>query len=377
MKALADEHIFGLEGIFAPHLELRACHGRAITRADLGDAEVLLVRAVTRVDEALLADSQVRFVGTVTIGTDHLDTDWLDEAGIAWASAPGSNADAAAQYTLGMILLACRRLDRDPLQQRVGILGHGNVGQRLHALLAALGLDCVVRDPKRAAVGELPDVTLENVLDCDVLCLHTPLTRDGPWPTADLIDAAALAAMRTGALLVNSARGGVVNEQALQAALDRGALHAALDVWPREPSIAPALLEATTVASPHVAGYSLEGKARGTRMILEAFLAWSGQRAGRSAGRKAGDDGGDTPAECLDLPPDTADAVTDAVVSATRVARDDRWLRDASPLTPEVFDALRRAHTPRHEFNRIAVRAPAASEAALRGLGFGWVNRDG
>jgi erythronate-4-phosphate dehydrogenase len=377
MKALADEHIFGLEGIFAPHLELRACHGRAITRADLGDVEVLLVRAVTRVDEALLADSQVRFVGTVTIGTDHLDTDWLDEAGIAWASAPGSNADAAAQYTLGMILLACRRLDRDPLQQRVGILGHGNVGQRLHALLAALGLDCVVRDPKRAAVGELPDVTLENVLDCDVLCLHTPLTRDGPWPTADLIDAAALAAMRTGALLVNSARGGVVNEQALQAALDRGALHAALDVWPREPSIAAALLEATTVASPHVAGYSLEGKARGTRMILEAFLAWSGQRAGRSAGRKAGDDGGDTPAECLDLPPDTADAVTDAVVGATRVARDDRWLRDASPLTPEVFDALRRAHTPRHEFNRIAVRAPAASEAALRGLGFGWVNRDG
>jgi erythronate-4-phosphate dehydrogenase len=372
MKAVVDKHIFDLDGTFAPRLELRRKHGREIASPDLQDADVLLVRAVTRVDEALLAGSRVRFVGTVTIGTDHLDTDFLDQAGITWASAPGSNADAAAQYTLGMILLACRRLGRDPLAQRVGIIGHGNVGRRLHALLDALGLDCVVRDPKRVSLGELPDVPLETALGCDVVCLHTPLTHDGPWPTANLIDAKALAAMPSGALLVNSARGGVVNEAALQAALDRGAVHAALDVWPREPSIAPALLEATTVASPHVAGYSVEGKSRGTRMILDAFLAWAGE--GTEPGAEPADD--DTPAERLDLPPATADAVTDAVVAATRVERDDQWLREADPLTPEVFDALRRAHTPRHEFSRVAVRAPLNSETALKMLGFGWVNQE-
>ncbi len=372
MKAVVDENIFDLDGTFAPRLELFKKHGRAITASDLDDADVLLVRAVTRVDEALLARSPVRFVGTVTIGTDHLDTDWFEEAGITWASAPGSNADAAAQYTLGMILLACRRLGRDPRSQRVGIIGHGNVGRRLHALLDALGLDCVIRDPKRASGGELPDVPLEAALGCDVVCLHTPLTRDGPWPTAGLIDADTLAAMPAGALLVNSARGGVVDEKALQAALDRGAVHAALDVWPREPTIAPALLEAATVASPHVAGYSLEGKARGTRMILDAFLDGLGEAS--AAGEATSGD--DAPAERLELPPDAVDGVTDAVIAATRVERDDRWMREANPLTPEVFDALRRAHTPRHEFSRIAVRAPAGSEAALKALGFGWVNSD-
>ena len=373
MKAVADEHIFGLDDTFSRHLALRTRHGRAIARTDLEDAEVLLVRAVTRVDEALLAGSRVGFVGTVTIGTDHLDTAWLDQAGITWASAPGSNADAAAQYTLGMILLACRRLGRDPRAQRVGIIGHGNVGRRLHALLEALGLDCVVRDPVRAAGGALPDVPLEAALDRDVVCLHVPLTHDGPWPTAGLIGTDALAAMPTGALLVNSARGGVVNEAALQAALERGAIHAALDVWPREPAIAPALLEATTVASPHVAGYSLEGKARGTRMVLEAYLDWTG----RGPGEETGTSGDDVPAERLDLPPDTVDAVTEAVIAATLVERDDRWLREAKPLTPEVFDALRRAHTPRHEFNRIAVRAQAGSESALTALGFRCVDQDG
>lgn len=371
MKAVVDENIADLDGTFDRHLDLRLRPGRAITASDLEDVEVLLVRSVTRVDRALLAGSHVRFVGTATIGTDHLDTDWLDEAGIAWASAPGSNADAAAQYTLGMILLACRRLGRNPLAQRVGIIGHGNVGRRLHTLLGALGLECVVRDPPLAAAGKLPDMGFETALASDIVCLHTPLTRHGPWPTAGMIDANALAAMPAGALLVNSARGGVVNETALQAALDRGDVHAALDVWPREPSIAPALLEATTVASPHVAGYSLEGKARGTRMIFDAFLDWAERESDRDSALSD-----EAPAEHLDLPPDTADAVTEAIIAATRVEQDDRRLREASPLTPEVFDALRRAHAPRHEFNRIAVRAPAGSEAALIALGFGRVNQD-
>ena len=371
VKAVVDENISDLDDTFSRHLDLRLRPGRAINASDLKDAEVLLVRSVTRVDETLLTGSGIRFVGTATIGTDHLDTAWLDQAGIAWASAPGSNADAAAQYTLGMILLACRRLDRDPLNQRVGIIGHGNVGRRLYHLLDVLGLDCIVRDPPLAATGHLGDVTLEAALNCNVVCLHTPLIRGGRWPTAGMIDANALAAMPPGALLVNSARGGVVEEAALQAALDRNAVHAALDVWPREPDIDPTLLEATTVASPHVAGYSLEGKSRGTRMIFEAFLRWAGQA--QDGAPTSSDE--DSPAESLDRS-DSHDAIADAVIAATRVERDDCRLREVSPLRQEVFDALRRAHAPRHEFSRIAVLAPAKAETVLRGLGFGWVNKD-
>ncbi|MEE4173335.1 MAG: 4-phosphoerythronate dehydrogenase [Xanthomonadales bacterium] len=365
MKAVVDENIANLDTTFARHLDLRLLPGRQISASDLKDAEVLLVRSVTRVDEALLAGSRVRFVGTATIGTDHLDTRYLDAAGIAWASAPGSNADAAAQYTLGMIFLACRRLQRDLLALRVGVIGHGNVGRRLHTLLDALGIACVVRDPPLATRGILPAVSRETVLACDVVCLHVPLTHDGAWPTVGMVDADALACMPAGALLVNSARGGVIVESALQAALDEGKVHAALDVWPQEPAIAPALLEATTVASPHVAGYSLEGKARGTRMIYDAFLAWQGDRPAPESGATVER----RPAEHLDLR-SAGDPVADAVITATRVARDDERMRRAAPLDSTTFDALRRAHAPRHEFQRIAVKAPEPARETLCGLGF-------
>lgn len=372
MKAVADENIADLANTFARHVDLRLRPGRALGPEDLGDAEVLLVRSVTRVDKALLAGSRVRFVGTATIGTDHLDTDWLDAAGIAWAAAPGCNADAAAQYTLGMILLACRRLGRNPRAQRVGIVGHGNVGRRLHALLLALGLQCVVNDPPLAAAGAEPDIgegafeTLEAALACDVVCLHVPLTRDGAWPTAGMFDADALAAMRPGALLVNSARGGVIDEAALRNALGDGAIHAALDVWPREPAIAPELLEAVTVATPHVAGYSVEGKVRGTRMIYEAFLAWAGQVPHPGLTGAAGS----SIAGRLVLPAATADPVSQAVIAASKVETDDRRLRAAHPLTADVFDALRRAHAPRHEFDRLLVETPASARPMLEALGF-------
>ena len=220
MKAVADQNMAELDATFARHLELRLEAGRTLTDSDLTGAEVLLVRSVTRVDEGLLAGSGVRFVGTATIGTDHLDTEWLDRHGIAWASAPGCNADAAAQYTLAMILLACRRLGKNPRKLSVGVIGHGNVGRRLRAVAETLGMSCLVRDPPLAAEGVLPDVSLSAVLDRDVVCLHTPLTRDGPWPTAGMIDADAIDAMPEGALLVNSARGGVVVESALRDALD-------------------------------------------------------------------------------------------------------------------------------------------------------------
>ncbi|MEM1413174.1 MAG: 4-phosphoerythronate dehydrogenase [Pseudomonadota bacterium] len=368
MKAIADENIAGLAGTFGRHLDLRLRPGRALTAGDLDDAEVLLVRSVTRVDKTLLRGSRVRFVGTATIGTDHLDTDWLDKAGIRWAAAPGCNADAAAQYTLAMILLACRRLGRDPHAQRLGIIGHGNVGSRLRSLAETLGLDVVVHDPPLASAGALPEIPREEALACDVVSLHVPLTYDGPWPTAGMIDASALSSMPRGALLVNSARGGVLVEADLQRALDDQAIHAALDVWPQEPAIAQQLLEATTVANPHVAGYSVQGKERGTRMIFEAFLDWSGQAPKPGLGDVTAANQAAQPR--LQLPTGLEDRVALSVISASKVEADDQRLRQAPILDSASFDGLRRAHTPRHEFSRIWVTAPEPDASLLRALGF-------
>jgi len=276
MKIVADANMAGLKQSFGRHANLTRKNGRDISAADLHDADVLLVRSVTRVDENLLANSRVTFVGTATIGTDHLDTQWLSENGISWASAPGCNADAAAQYTLAMAWLACERRGIDPQTQGFGIIGRGNVGSRLQALLATLDIPSVACDPPLADKGERRLVSLEEALDQDVICLHVPLTDDGPYPTRQMLADLQFSRMKEGVVLVNSSRGDVLDGHALLQQCRQGRVHAALDVWPGEPRINLQLLEHTVVATPHVAGYSVDGKLNGTRKIYEAFCRWRG-----------------------------------------------------------------------------------------------------
>ncbi len=365
MLAIADQNMTALPDTFGRHLDLRLLPGRSLRREQLGDAEVLLVRSVTRVDADLLEGSRVRFVGSATIGTDHLDTDWLERQGIAWAHAPGCNADAAAQYTLGMLCLACVRLQRPLVEQRVAIIGHGNVGSRLHQLLEVLGVGITVCDPPLQARGELDNgVALEQALACDIVCLHVPLTQGTRWPTAGMIGPEQLALMRNGALLLNTARGSVVDGNALITALEARHIHAALDVWPQEPRIETGLLERVTVATPHVAGYSVEGKQRGTQMIFNAFLRWSGQPSPPpSLAPVAGD-------PRLRLPPGLDDPLTAVLIGATKVEADDTRLRNAGAIDASAFDRLRRAHAPRHEFSRITLGTPGAMDPRIRALGF-------
>ena len=219
MKFVMDRNIRAAAETFDRLGEVVRLDGRAIARGDLAHADTLIVRSVTRVDAALLEGTPVRFVGTTTIGTDHLDIPWLERNGIAWASAPGCNADAAAQYTLAMAWLASERLGRELKGMRAGIVGCGNVGSRVRRLFHALGLETVANDPPLEDAGQGGFVSLGEALDSDIVCLHTPLTRSGPHPTHHLIDADALAQMRPGALLVNAGRGDVIDGDALLRAL--------------------------------------------------------------------------------------------------------------------------------------------------------------
>jgi erythronate-4-phosphate dehydrogenase len=183
LHIIADANIPGLDETFGRHGEVQRLPGRSLHAALLARADVLLVRSVTRVDEELLRGSPVRFVGSATIGTDHLDTDWLDRQGITWAAAPGCNADAAAQYTLAMLLLACRRLGRDYRAQRVGIIGRGNVGTRLLQLLDILGVSALACDPPLAEQGQTGLVDLDQVLaEGSARCSQLRRQQDGDAP---------------------------------------------------------------------------------------------------------------------------------------------------------------------------------------------------
>jgi erythronate-4-phosphate dehydrogenase len=374
MIIVADANMRAVEETFGRHGEVRLHRGRSLTRSHLRGAQALLVRSVTRVDGDLLQGTPVEFVGTATIGTDHLDVPWLEKQRIAWASAPGCNAAAAAQYTLAMMLLAWRRLRRDPARESVGIIGRGNVGGRLQSLLQALHIPTLACDPPLAERGITGLVDRHRVLAQSTVTLHVPLTHHGPHATRGFFGRAELDALPRDALLVNAARGAVLRAEPLGAWLraDRGQV--ALDTWPDEPSIDPALLAASVVGTPHVAGYSEDGKRRGTAMIYQAFCKHFGlshqslpELPSEPLAWEAGGAG-------------AADGVTRAVLAATGAARDDAAMRTLAELTPKArglaFDALRRDYPPRREFRFLRLtNAPEAARPKLAALGFGFTDR--
>nr|WP_312970943.1 4-phosphoerythronate dehydrogenase PdxB [Pseudomonas sp.] len=278
MRIVADENIPLLDEFFAGFGEIRRLPGRAIDRAAVADAELLLVRSVTVIDRTLLQDSPVRFVGTCTIGTDHLDLGYFSEAGIAWSSAPGCNARGVVDYVLGSLLVLGERLGADLAQRTYGVVGAGQVGERLIRVLRALGWRVLVCDPPRQRAEGGDYVSLQQIVEqCDVISLHTPLTRDGEFATRHLLDADLLEQLRPGTWLLNASRGAVVDTGALRAHLQRGAdLHVVLDVWEGEPLVDLELAAMCHIATPHIAGYSLDGKLRGTAQIYQAFCRHQG-----------------------------------------------------------------------------------------------------
>jgi erythronate-4-phosphate dehydrogenase len=367
LKFVVDRNIRAAEPTFGRHGALEVLDGRNIGPEHLRDADALIIRTATRVDDKLLTGSSIGFVGTTSIGIDHLDLPCLERRGITWANAPGCNADSAAQYTLAMIWLACERLGRRLEEQTVSVIGRGNVGSRVQRLLTALGVDTVANDPPLAEQGVGGLVSLHEALDRDIVCLHVPLTRGGPWPTFRFFGREQFGQMPKGALLVNTARGDVVNGEELKNALRAGRLKAALDVWPGEPFLDAGLLEACTVATPNVAGYSDDGKRNGTLMVYAAFCEWAGL-----APVAAQADSSNPPELTITA---GKNAVTAALEAACFVRRHDRELRRLSELTKEQqsagFDGLRRNYPPRRDFQNWLVRADNGSQADfLEALGF-------
>jgi erythronate-4-phosphate dehydrogenase len=271
MLIVADENMPFVREWFEPLGQVQLLPGRSLTSAHVRNADALLVRSVTAVNRELLDGSRVRFVGSATSGIEHIDEKYLQGKGVAYASAAGCNATAVVEYVLSCLCAIDGVLEKLCDGGVVGVIGLGNVGARLVRRLQALNIRCAGYDPFLDA-DDLPLCDLNTVLEADVICCHTPLTKDGLHPTWHLIDEPRLRALRQGAVLINAGRGAVVDNAALLRTLnDRDDLRVVLDVWESEPVIDRALLNKISLATPHIAGYSWDGKVAGTRMVLEAF----------------------------------------------------------------------------------------------------------
>jgi len=380
MLIVADENIPLLDAFFGDFGEIRRVSGRTMNADDVRDADVLLVRSVTRVDRSLLEGSRVRFVGTSTIGTDHIDLGWLKENGIYFSAAPGCNANSVVEYVLAVLSLYAERcVLGDWSRLSVGIVGVGSVGSGLAEKLTRLGFRVKLCDPPRAE-RELDTaetfVDLDEALACDVVSFHTPLTRSSTHPTFHMIGERELAKLTSEQLLINAGRGEVIDGTALQERL--GQAHAplvALDVWEQEPNISPELVNRVWLATPHIAGYSLEGKVKGTEIVYQAMSKFMGLPTRKQAGQFL-------PEPALSKVSFTSAADERAAVQIALRAcydprQDDAHLRYVMRMPKAEqgveFDRLRRDYPVRRECSSLKVQLKGTSKSlqdSFRAIGF-------
>lgn len=270
MKIVADERIPFVKDYFANLGELVLKPGREMSAHDMKNADVLLVRSITNVDKALLGDSTVKFVGSITAGKDHLDEVWLEEADISCYNAHGFNAPAVADYIVSAVAALQRKQILESSMKRAAVIGVGSVGSLVVERLKLLGFDVIVCDPLRAAAEpNFQSTPFDEIADVDLITFHVPLTSNVDYPTKHMINAEFLKRQKPGAVLINTSRGGIIQEDDLEQYGKH--LFWCFDVWPHEPNISKSLLERAILATPHIAGYTIESKRRGTVMLYDAL----------------------------------------------------------------------------------------------------------
>jgi len=274
IRIVADDKIPFLKGALEEVAKISYLPGSRITRSDLMEADALITRTRTPCKRELLEGTPVRFIATATIGYDHIDTGYCEENGISWTNAPGCNSSSVQQYIVSTLLYLIRLRKLKAEKMTLGVVGVGNVGSKVAAAAEVLGMRVLLNDPPRKRKEKDPKfLDLDRLLEeSDVLSLHVPLNRGGRDNTFELVDEEFSGRMKKGAVLINTSRGKVIREDALLKAMGKGSLSdVILDVFPEEPGINPALLEAITLGTPHIAGYSMDGKANGTSMSVQAL----------------------------------------------------------------------------------------------------------
>lgn len=373
MKIIADENIAQVADYFGNEGELNVMPGRAIDPQAVMDADVLLVRSVTVVDENLLKHSKCKFVGTATSGIDHIDVEWLAENNIGLGWARGCNAESVVDYVFSALASLSEKKYFDWRNLSYGIVGCGEVGSRLATKLLAMQCRVFIYDPFLDASHPLAAnfTTYDSVLKQDVITFHVPITTVSPWPTYHMLGRREFELFSSQKILLNAARGAVIDNEALLARLKQfPQQRVVLDAWEGEPGIDPDLMKRVAIATPHIAGYSREGKLNGTRMVHAQFRNFFGLR-------EAGKPDVDTQKIMIEIPKSRRPLtqLNQLVRKAYDVMRDHADMQKLSHVSDigAEFDALRKNYPARREFSAFSVRGSDLAETVhleARILGF-------
>ncbi len=372
IKIIADDRIPFLKGILEPYARVIYLPGREINRDAVSGADALLIRTRTKCNAGLLEGSQVKFIGTATIGYDHIDTVFCKSANITWKNAPGCNSSSVKQYVTASLLSIFNAYMVDPEGLTLGVVGAGNVGSKVAQTGTVLGMNVLLNDPpreRREGSSEFTD--LDKVLmDSDVLTLHVPLTEEGADKTRHLINEKTILKLKKGAWLVNSSRGEVVDTESLKKSLDSGRLAGSvIDVWENEPDIDRELLQMSFISTPHIAGYSADGKANGTSMIVNELAGFFGLPLTDWYPEDIPQPSVPLMIEIETRGKKDVEIVTEAVQKTYNIDNDDLALR----YSPDIFELWRENYPVRREFTAFKVRLKGNALRAsvmLEELGF-------
>ena len=371
IRVVADDRIPFLKGALDDVVRVEYIPGSLITRADLRDADALIIRTRTLCNRDLLEGTAVRYITSATIGTDHIDTEYCDQAGIGFANAPGCNSSSVEQYMISVLLWLAAERDLDLTSLTLGIIGAGNVGSKVERAAGVLGIKVLVNDPPRQKrEGGMQFVELDDLLGAsDIISLHVPLNRGGKDNTFHMVDDSFIGKTGKGVILVNTSRGPVVNERSLRNWIRSGHLSGVvLDVFDNEPDINQDLLDMIILGTPHIAGYSLDGKASGTTMAVRSVSRFFG--LGLDEWSPGSIPAPDNRALYMDAADGTDPGLLWELYRQTYdVTADDRSLRE----DPGAFEMLRGNYPPRREPPAYDVRVfQGDPEIAgiLEGLGF-------
>lgn len=372
MKIVCDNKIPFLEGALEPYAEVVYLPGNKTTADVVKDADALITRTRTICNESLLKGSKVKMIATATIGFDHIDTEWCESNGIEWTNAPGCNSSSVEQYIGSLLVTMAQEMGFRLSDKTIGIIGVGNVGSKVAKIAKILGLKVILNDPPRARKeGGSDFVSLDELITkSDIITCHVPLQRDGEDATYHLFDANRLKSLREDQIIINSSRGEVIDNKALKDALKNGRIKAAsLDVWENEPNIDSELLDLLFTATPHIAGYSLDGKANGTTMSVQAI----GRKFGLSCKEWIVKEI-PSPQQALSFTIDTngkdeAEILSEAILHTYRINEDDARLRNDI----STFEQQRASYPIRREFTAFTITMKSTSSVLkdkLLSLGF-------
>jgi erythronate-4-phosphate dehydrogenase len=371
MKVVADHKIPFLKGVLEPFSNVIYLPGNEITREHLKDADGLLTRTRTQCNEKLLAGTNVKFIASATIGFDHIDTAWCEKNGVLWTNAPGCNAGSVYQYVASVLVNLSKKHGFNFSDRSLGVIGIGNVGRKIVKLGEWLGMRVLLNDPPRARKeGPCGYVSLEGIIrECDIITCHVPLNIEGEDKTFHLINEDILRKLHPDTILINSSRGEVIDNKALKTIIKEKRIAAAvLDVWENEPNVDKELVEMLDIGTPHIAGYSADGKANGTSMVIQSLSKFFNLPLTRWFAEDVPlPDKTELTIDCKEKTPQ--EVLAQAILFTYNVMDDDRRLRSSV----DTFEQQRGNYPLRREFHAYditLVNSHSNIQKILTGLGF-------